>query len=906
MKKDVKESLGKRIIYTAAFISTVVYIIYRIFFSIPLHDTFINVFVAVLIVILEFFEAFVYGIYYFNVLVFRKDSPETPKIKKNEYPELDIFVATINEDVELLEETIKHIKAMKYPSKKKIHIYLCDDGRRQEMKDLCKKMKINYLDRKDNKDAKAGNYNNALKKTHSPYIVTFDADMQPKPEFLMKTVPHIIANKDVGFVQIPQNFRNPDIYQIRFKLIGKLPHEQDYFFNSIQMAKNKTNSVIYCGTNTVFLRKALEEAGGFATESVTEDIATGIIIESLGYRGIGINEKLVFGLNVNNLDAYIKQKCRWSRGCIQTFKNYKVIRNKGLTLRQKADYFSTLYYWTYGLRQYFYLIIPLLFPFFNIRIIKGSIIPFTVLFFIQYILKRYVVDKMEGYATSSTWNRIYETVLFPTVSLDLIREVFNIGSKKFYVSPKKKEKNVMTKANAYMMTVHIVLWIITVIALALCFSKGYYTRYDIYIIPIFWLVTNVIYLTIAIMFDLSLKEQEDVNVIDNRTDKYSAKVFVDLIKQFVKEELGFKKLGLAFASIIVIFLSVFGITTGYNKYFKKTEFVSPKENYVEYNGWLHIEKNKILNEKNEKVHLIGVSTHDPYWYGDSINKENLKTLKETWGVNIIRISMFTNPEMNGYIADKENRKELVKNMIDLVIEQDMYVIIDWHILDDNNPMTYKKEAIEFFDEMSKEYKDNPNVIYEICNEPNGEEVTWDKVVKPYAEELISTIRKNSPKSVIIVGMANWSKDVKSTLKNPLKNKNILYALHTYMGDDYNTIVDQLRLALKEELPIIITECAATDASGDGFVYLDFFKKWVDYLDQNDLSWIVWQFSDRKESSSLITAKELRHLEWVSDGTHTKEEIDKMEYNVNDYLSESGEVVKELIRKYSTSHQKGDK
>ena len=897
MRRDERESLGKRIIYTAAFISTVVYIIYRIFFSLPLHDTFVNVFIAILIVVLEFFEAFVYGIYYFNVLLFKKDSPETPKIKKSEFPELDIFVATINEDVDLLEDTIKHIKAMKYPDKKKIHIYLCDDGRREEMKNLCKKMKINYLDRKDNKDAKAGNYNNALKKTKSPYIVTFDADMQPKPEFLMKTVPHIIANKDVGFVQIPQNFRNPDIYQLRFKLIGKLPHEQDYFFNSIQMAKNKTNSVIYCGTNTVFLRKALEEAGGFATESVTEDIATGIIIESLGYRGLGINEKLAFGLNVNNLDSYIKQKCRWSRGCIQTFKNYKVIRNKGLTLRQKADYFSTLYYWTYGLRQYFYLIIPLLFPFFNIRIIKGSVLTFTILFFIQYILKRYVVDKSEGYATSSTWNRIYETVLFPTVSLDLIREVFNIGSKKFYVSPKKKEKNVMTRNNLYMMFVHLLLWIITFVALSLCIYRAIDYRLDIYVIPIFWLVSNIIYLTIAVMFDLSLKEQEDVNVIDNRTDKYSVKVFGGLIKQFVKEELGFKKLVAAIGVIVIIFLSVFGI----NNYFSENNKVALGKNYVEANGWLHIKENMILNEKNEMVHLIGVSSHSPYWYGYSINKDNIKTIKETWGVNVLRIAMFTNPEMNGYINDKDNQKEIVKKMVDLCIDLDMYVIIDWHILDDNNPMTYKNEAIEFFDEMSREYKDVPNVIYEICNEPNGEEVTWDEVIKPYAEELISTIRNNSPKSVIIVGLANWSKDTESAINNPLEQKNIMYAVHTYLGQDFYTVENYLKLAIKKKLPIIITECAATDGSGDGYLYIDFFKKWVDYLDSNDLSWIVWQFSDRKESSSLIMAKELRQLEWISEGKYTKEQIKRKKYNVNDYLSETGEVTKELIRKYSRAH-----
>lgn len=893
MKKDCKEVTWKRIVYTLAFLSTVVYIIYRIFFTIPIHENFITIFIAVLIVVLEFFEAFVYSIYYFNVLLFKKDSPKTPKIKKKDFPELDILIATINEDYELLEETIKCIKKMKYPDKKKIHIYMCDDGRRKEMKELCKKMKINYIIRKDNKDAKAGNYNHALSKTKSPYIVTFDADMQPREDFLMKTVPHIIANDNVGFVQIPQNFRNPDIYQARFKLIGKLPHEQDYFFNKIQMAKNYTNSVIYCGTNTVFLRKALEEAGGFATESVTEDIATGIIIESLGYRGIGINEKMAFGLNVNNLDSYIKQKCRWSRGCIQTFKNYSVIRNKGLSLRQKADYFSTLYYWTYGLRQILYMIIPLLFPFFNIKIIYGSIVTFSLLFFIQYILKRYVVDFVEGHATSSTWNRIYETVLFPTVSLDLIREVFNIGSKKFYVSPKKKEKNVMTRSNLYMMIFHFVIWVITIIALSLCVIRAIDYRLDIYLVPIFWLASNLFYLTIAVIFDMSLKEQEDINVMENRTEKYSPLVFISLIKQFVMEELGFKKTLVCFGTIILIILSVLGINNYQSQNIKNLQ----KRHLVSENGWVHVKGNKLVNEKDEIVHLRGVNSHSPYWYGDIITYDNLKTLKESWGINVFRIAMFTNPEMKGYIAEPSQKKK-VEEIVKMCIDLDIYVIIDWHILDDNNPMTYKAEALEFFDEMSKKYKDVPNVLYEICNEPNGDEVTWDDVIKPYAEEVIEKIRNNSPKSFIIVGTANWCKDTPAVIRNPLKEKNVMYAVHTYMGDDIYTVQDNLKLAIKKKLPVIITECAATDGSGDGYVYLDYFKKWVDYLDSNDLSWIVWQFSDRKESSSLVIAKEIKQLQWISKGIYSKEELAKKKYNVNDYLSETGKVTKELIRKYS--------
>ena len=108
----------------------------------------------------------------------------------------------------------------------------------------------------------------------------------------------------------------------------------------------------------------------------------------------------------------------------------------------------------------------------------------------------------------------------------------------------------------------------------------------------------------------------------------------------------------------------------------------------------------------------------------------------------------------------------------------------------------------------------------------------------------------------------------------------------------------LSVAIEKKLPIIITECAATDGSGDGYVYLDYFKKWVDYLDSNNLSWMVWQFSDRGESSSLLIKEEIKHLEWITKGIYTKEELKKKKYNPNDYLSETGKVTKELIRKYS--------
>ena len=102
----------------------------------------------------------------------------------------------------------------------------------------------------------------------------------------------------------------------------------------------------------------------------------------------------------------------------------------------------------------------------------------------------------------------------------------------------------------------------------------------------------------------------------------------------------------------------------------------------------------------------------------------------------------------------------------------------------------------------------------------------------------------------------------------------MYAVHTYMGNDIYTVQDNLKLAIKEKLPVIITECAATDGTGDGYTYLDYFKKWVGYLEENNLSWMVWQFSDRGESSSLIIQKNKRSRMDITKGIYSKEELKK--------------------------------
>ena len=163
---------------------------------------------------------------------------------------------------------------MIHPENFTIKIYICDDGNRREIRELAKKYGVNYITRYNNKDAKAGNYNNALKYINSKYILTLDADMVPCKNLLLDLMPYFEIEEKVGFVQTPQSFRNLDIFQTRFNTENLIPSDQNFFYNDLQKAKSNINATVYCGTNAIILREALDKIGGFVTGTITEDIAT--------------------------------------------------------------------------------------------------------------------------------------------------------------------------------------------------------------------------------------------------------------------------------------------------------------------------------------------------------------------------------------------------------------------------------------------------------------------------------------------------------------------------------------------------------------------------------------------------------------------------------------------------------
>ena len=278
-----------------------------------------------------------------------------------------------------------------------------------------------------------------------------------------------------------------------------------------------------------------------------------------------------------------------------------------------------------------------------------------------------------------------------------------------------------------------------------------------------------------------------------------------------------------------------------------SETFSEGNNPVLKHGRLKLDGLQIVDQSGTPIQLRGVSTHGIQWFPEYVSQDTFKTMKDDWHINVVRLAMYSDPNA-GY---DEQLHALVEKGVAYATELDLYVIIDWHILSDGNPNLSKDRAIKFFEAMSKKYKDNPNVLYEICNEPNGD-VTWSRDIKPYAESIINVIRQNDENALIIVGTPTWSQDVDLVANDPIENQeNILYALHFYAATHKEGLREKLSEALKLGLPIIVSEFGISDASGSGEIDYEQGAIWLEFLDAHGIGYVAWNLSNKEETSALI-------------------------------------------------------
>jgi endoglucanase len=272
---------------------------------------------------------------------------------------------------------------------------------------------------------------------------------------------------------------------------------------------------------------------------------------------------------------------------------------------------------------------------------------------------------------------------------------------------------------------------------------------------------------------------------------------------------------------------------------------------VSQHGQLSVKNGQLVDKNGKGYQLRGMSTHGLTWFPEFVNESAFKTLRDDWNTNVVRLAMYVDEWGNGqcYMGNKSGSLELLEKGVDICIKLDMYVIIDWHVLNPGDPSKYTNEAKSFFETVSKRYAKYPNVIYEICNEPNGG-ASWSGNIKPYAEKIIPVIRKNAPNSVIIVGTPTWSQEIDKPLSDPLSYKNVMYAFHFYAAT-HAGLRSNVENCVAQGLPVFVSEFGTCDASGGGANDFNETQKWLSYFDKQGISYCNWSICNKDETCSVL-------------------------------------------------------
>jgi len=283
-------------------------------------------------------------------------------VDARQLPPVDIFIATYNEPREVLEKTVLGCLALEWPEAR---VWVLDDGRRQWVRDFCLGKGAGYINRPNNKGAKAGNINHALTQTSAPFVAVFDADFVPRRDFLLRTMGFFEDDK-VGIVQVPHSFYNHDPMQTNLGLQQSMPDDQRFFFEAIMPGRDGWDASFCCGSNSVTRRTLFEDIGGGLPEgSITEDMLLTLASLRNGYVTRYLNEPLAFGLAPENTAAFFVQRQRWAQGAMQILHLKCGPLGPGLKLRHRLLFLPSAWL-TQGMQSIFMVLTPIMFMLFNL------------------------------------------------------------------------------------------------------------------------------------------------------------------------------------------------------------------------------------------------------------------------------------------------------------------------------------------------------------------------------------------------------------------------------------------------------------------------------------------------------------------------------------------------------------
>jgi endoglucanase len=303
---------------------------------------------------------------------------------------------------------------------------------------------------------------------------------------------------------------------------------------------------------------------------------------------------------------------------------------------------------------------------------------------------------------------------------------------------------------------------------------------------------------------------------------------------------------------------------------------------VALHGNLQVQDGVLVDQSGKSIQLRGMSSFWLNWMGKFANPSSIAWLQNDWKINVFRAAVGIE-EAGGYLEKPEATLQKVDEIITTCEKLGLYVIVDFH---SHHADQHAETAKTFFRQIAKKYGHLPNLIYEPWNEPL--KVSWKDTVRPYFESIVPVIREEDPDNVILLGTPHWAQKVDQAAEQPLPGKNLMYTLHFYSGSHEMDLRDKAEASRKKGLPIFVSEFGVSDALGGGNedrkVYLKEAEKWLDWMNQHQISWINWSLCDKDESSAALRPGVSPNGEWS--------EAD---------LTESGNFIREQLRNHKNPH-----
>jgi cellulose synthase (UDP-forming) len=499
---------------------TLRYLYYRTFNTLNL-DGWLNAIFSLLLYSAELYAIATLLLAYFQTLKIKeRKAVDISHIPHAQWPKVDIYIPTYNEDVEIVRKTAVAALVIDYPAAKK-QVYILDDGRkypqrREELRRLCQDVGCTLMTRDNNDHAKAGNINHAMRKTGGDLILILDCDHIPSRDILTHTV-GFFQNPKVSLVQTPHWFYNPDPFERNLLTQGRVPVGNELFYKVLQRGNDFWNAAFFCGSAAVVRKTHVLQIGGIAVETVTEDCHTSLRLHSLGYETVYYDKIMVAGLAPEKFSSYVGQQVRWARGMAQILRLEVPLFNRKLTIPQRLCYTSATTHFFFGFPRLMYAIAPIAFLVFGINSVRGLGLE-TLTYALPSILlalnANYIIHKGVRF---SFWNEVFEYAMAFQDGLVTLMALLNPKLGSFNVTDKGLQ---VTRRSFDWASVRVLLIAggLSLLSLAMVpfwLVTGLQT-WDAVLINTTWCVVNVLLLSAAILVALEQPQLRQSHRLERR------------------------------------------------------------------------------------------------------------------------------------------------------------------------------------------------------------------------------------------------------------------------------------------------------------------------------------------------------------------------------------------------------